>query len=138
MDLSGATDLNGVEGSASGAGSAGGEVKNRAGNLRGKRSYSVEFKEKGVRMVSQLRAELGTSRGTVKRVADQLGVNQNTLWSWVRQAEVDSGDRSGVSTGESEETRRLRQENRELRRANEILRAASVFFAAELDGQPKK
>jgi transposase len=30
------------------------------------------------------------------------------------------------------------RENRELRRANEILKAASVFFATELDGRPKK
>jgi len=48
----------------------------------------------------------------------------------VRQAEIDAGGRSGVS---SVEIRRLRKENYELRRANEILKAASVFFAKELD-----
>ena len=32
----------------------------------------------------------------------------------------------------------LEKENRELRRANDILKAASVFFATELDGRPKK
>jgi transposase len=51
----------------------------------------------------------------------------------VRQAEIDAGGRSGVSSEESEEIRRLRKENYELRRANEILKAASVFFAKELD-----
>jgi transposase len=34
--------------------------------------------------------------------------------------------------------RELEREVRELRRANEILKAASVFFATELDGRPKK
>jgi transposase len=52
---------------------------------------------------------------------------------WVRQAEIDAGQRPGTSREESAEMRRLRAEVRELRRANEILRAASVFFAAELD-----
>ncbi len=51
----------------------------------------------------------------------------------MRQAEVDTGQRPGVSSEESAEIRRLRAEVRELRRANEILKAASIFFAAELD-----
>ena len=50
-----------------------------------------------------------------------------------RQAEVGSGQRTGVSSEESAEIRRLRAEVKELRRANEILRAASALFAAELD-----
>ena len=51
----------------------------------------------------------------------------------VRKAEVEAGTRSGVTSEESAELRRLRAENRELRRANEILKAAAGFFAAELD-----
>jgi transposase len=56
-----------------------------------------------------------------------------TLRKWIRQAEIDSGSRQGVTSEESAEVRKLRAENRELRRANEILKAASIFFAAELD-----
>jgi transposase len=52
---------------------------------------------------------------------------------WVRQAEVDTGQRPGTTSDESAELKRLRRENAELRRANEILKAASAFFAAELD-----
>ena len=51
----------------------------------------------------------------------------------VRKAEVDAGTRSGVTSEESAELRRLRAENRDLRRANEILKAAAAFFGAELD-----
>jgi transposase len=32
----------------------------------------------------------------------------------------------------------LERENRELRRANEILKSASIFFATELDGRPRR
>jgi transposase len=51
----------------------------------------------------------------------------------VRQAEIDTGRREGLSSEEREEIKALRKENYELRRANEILKAASVFFAKELD-----
>ena len=105
-----------------------------SGNLRGKRSYSVEVKERAVRMVLKVRSELGSKKGTVKRVADQLGVHPETLRVWVRQAEIDAGGREGVTSEQSEAEKVLRQELKELRRANEILKAASVFFATELDG----
>ena len=101
------------------------------------RRYSQAEKDRGVRAVRQLRKELGTDHGTVKRVADQLGVGVETLRSWVKQAEIDAGEKPGVTTAEAERVRQLEQENRELRRANEILRRASAFFAAELDGPSK-
>jgi len=66
-------------------------------------------------------------------VADQLGVNRETLRTWVNQAEVDSGTRPGTSSADAQRIAELERENRELKRANEILRAASAFFARELD-----
>jgi transposase len=67
-------------------------------------------------------------------VAQKLGVGRaETVRKWVRQAEVDAGQRPGTTSDESAELKRLRRENAELRRANEILKAASAFFAAELD-----
>ena len=86
------------------------------------RRYSPEQKEQAVRMVFALRVELGTSQGTVRRVADQLGIGVESLRSWVKQAEIDTGGRPGTTSAEAEENKRLRQENRELRRANEILK----------------
>ncbi len=56
-----------------------------------------------------------------------------TLRIWLRRAEVDGGQRGGVTSAERERMRVLERENRELRRANEILKAASAFFARELD-----
>ena len=58
--------------------------------------------------------------------------------SRVRQAEVDRGQRPGVSSEERRRIAELERENRELRRANEILKAASAFFARELDPRPPR
>jgi transposase len=64
------------------------------------RRYTPDEKAAAVRMVLTLRAELGTKYGTVKRVAEQLGYGQETVRSWVRQAEIDAGDRPGETTAE--------------------------------------
>src|ERR1700741_2173609 len=102
------------------------------------RRYSPEEKAAAVRMVRALRAELGTEQGTVSRVARQLGYGVESVRSWVRQADIDAGYTTGVSTAESARIKGLEQENRELKRANEILKRAASFFGAELDRQHKK
>jgi transposase len=89
----------------------------------------LELKERAVRMVFALRAETGEKHGSVKRVAEQLDVEVESLRSWVHQHEVDHGERPGTTTADAERIKGLEQENRELRRANEILRRASAFFA---------
>ena len=55
--------------------------------------------------------------------------------NWIKQAEIDKGQRPGLTTEERRRLVELERENRELRRANEILKSASAFFAAELDGR---
>jgi transposase len=102
------------------------------------RRYSMEEKQAAVRMVGSLRAETGTTAGTVRRVAEQLGYGVESVRSWVKQSEVDDGVRPGVSTVEAERVKDLEQEVRELRRANEILRRAATFFGAELDRQQRR
>ena len=101
------------------------------------RRYSNEEKDQAVRLVFQLRKELGTSQGTVIRIADQLGYGAESVRRWVSQAEIDAGDAAGMSTADRVKMKTLEQENKELRRANEILKRASAFFAAELD-RPQK
>jgi transposase len=57
----------------------------------------------------------------------------------VRQAEADAGERpQQLSSDERARLKDLEREVRELRKANEILKAASVFFAKELDGTPRR
>ena len=97
------------------------------------RRYTPEEKAQAVRMVRQLSKELGTSQGTVRRVADQLGYGVESVRNWVKQSNIDTGKAPGTTTADAEELKALRQEVKELRRANEILKRASSFFAAELD-----
>ena len=87
-----------------------------------------------MRLVIEHRGEYQTEYAAIRSIAARLGIaTPETLRQWVRQSEVDSGQRPGATSEESAEIRRLRAEVKELRRANEILRAASAFFAAELD-----
>ena len=98
----------------------------RVGTARRRRTRAV-------RAVRQLRKELGSDHGTIKRVAEQLGIGVESLRGWVKQAEIDEGVKPGTTTAEAARVKELEQEVRELRRANAILRSASAFFAAELD-----
>lgn len=87
-----------------------------------------------MRMFAEIRSDHETDWAAMSRVAELLGVTTpETVRKWIRRAEVDAGDRPGVTTEESAQVRKLKQENAELKRANAILRAASAFFAAELD-----
>jgi transposase len=95
--------------------------------------YPPEIRERAVRLVLDTIERDGERHGVVTRIARQLDVGAETLRTWVRQAEIDRGDRPGLSTEERERLKELEREVKELRRANEILRSASTFFAAELD-----
>lgn len=103
------------------------------------RRYPRELKERAVRMAREAIAEQGgQSFGVVPRVAKQLGVGVESLRGWLKQAEIDAGNRPGTSSADAARIAELERENRDLRRANDILKAASVFFATELDGRPKR
>jgi transposase len=95
--------------------------------------YPPELRERAVRMVQEAIEQTGERFGVITRVARQLGIGTESLRTWVRQAEVDGGRRSGLTTEERRRIAELEREVRELRRANEILKAASAFFARELD-----
>jgi transposase len=108
------------------------------GARRRPQKYPDELRERAVRMVLEIREQTGERHGAVTRVARELGIGAESLRGWVNQAEVDSGRRPGTSTADAQRIAELERENRELRRANDILKAASIFFAPELDGRPKK
>jgi len=100
------------------------------------KKYPEELKDRSIRLVEDLIAdpELELSMtAACRRVGDQLGINYDTLRGWVKQAQIDSGTKPGVSSSDRRRIADLEKENRELRRANAILKTASAFFAAELD-----
>ncbi len=100
--------------------------------------YPDELKERAVKMVRELRAEDPADHGVITRVARNLGVGTESLRQWVKQAEVDAGNRAGLTTKEREELVALRKENRELKRSVDILQSAASFFGAELDRRSKR
>jgi transposase len=103
------------------------------GAMSAPRKYPQELRDRALRMVFEVRQQTGGQPGAIARLADQLGIHREALRGWVRQAEVDGGQRPGVPTAEQRRIAELERENRELRRANEILKAAGAYFAAELD-----
>jgi transposase len=97
-----------------------------SGNIT--RRYPPELKARAVRTVAEIRGDHDSEWAAMSQVADLLGVGTpETVRKWCRRAEVDTGQRAGVTSEEAVEIKRLRGENVELRRANAILKAASRF-----------
>lgn len=92
-----------------------------------------ETKQRATRLVLDHLDEYPNLTAACETVASRLGFGGESLRRWVRQAQIDAGQREGLTTVDLDEVARLRRENRELREANAILKDAAVFFAGELD-----
>jgi transposase len=95
--------------------------------------YPSEQRERAVRMALDRLGEYPSAWAAARALGAKLGIGAETLRKWIVQAQVDAGQRSGPTSEELEEIRRLKAEVRDLKEANEILKAASIFFARELD-----
>jgi transposase-like protein len=96
------------------------------------------MRERAVRLVFEQQDKHESQWAAIVSIAEKMGCTAETLRKWVRQAERDTGHRTGLTTSERERMKEIERENRELKRANEILRKASAYFAqAELDRRPK-
>ncbi|MFS8974523.1 IS3 family transposase [Cupriavidus necator] len=90
--------------------------------------FSPEVRERAVRLVREQRSEHPSLWAAVESIAPMIGCTSQTLLGWVKQEQVESGERDGVTTSERERLKALEREVKELRRANEILKLASAFF----------
>ncbi|MEA4883833.1 MAG: transposase [Clostridia bacterium] len=86
--------------------------------------YPPQFRAEAVKLVQ-------TSGKSLREISADLGVSIESLRNWVKQTDIDQGQRDGLTTSEREELRRLRRENRILQEEREILRTAVAFFASE-------
>ncbi len=91
--------------------------------------YPRDQRERTVRMAMDRLGEYPSSWAAAQALGPKLGVGAETLRRWIVQAQVDGGVRSGPTSEELAEIKRLRVEVRDLKEANEILQAASIFFA---------
>ena len=96
---------------------------------RGRPPYPAEFRDEAVRLARQ-------PGHSMREVARDLGIANESLRRLVIQAEIDDGTAEGLTSDERAELTRLRRENRTLRTEREILKKAAAFFARETDGTP--
>ena len=86
--------------------------------------YPGEFKREAVEL-------LRSSGRPLAQTARELGVSTESLRLWRKQAEIDAGERDGLSSDERAELRELRREVRVLRQERDLLKKAAAFFAKE-------
>ncbi len=86
--------------------------------------YPPEFKAEAVKLAR-------SSGKPLSGLARDLGVSTETLRNWLKQEQIDTGKREGITTDEREELGRLRRENKILKEEREVLRKATAFFARE-------
>ena len=91
---------------------------------RRRRSFTPEFK-------AEIVAACQRGDRSIGQVARDFDLTETAVREWVKQAEIDAGDRDGLTTVEREELSRLRRENRRLAEDVEILKRATAFFAKE-------
>ncbi len=97
--------------------------------------YPREFREDVVAVAR--RRESGV---TLKQIASDFGVSEATLQNWLRQADIEDGNRPGQTSDEASEVRELRRRNRLLEQENEVLRKAAAYLSQanlKLGGSPK-
>ena len=89
-------------------------------------AYPEEFRREAT--------ELLLAGRSPSELAESLGVSQQTLRNWRRQAQIDRRERDdGPTSDEREELRRLRRENVRLRQERDLLKRAAAFFAKETE-----
>lgn len=89
-----------------------------------RRRFTAEYKAEVVQLVR-------SSGRSITEVARDLGINKGSVHEWVKRAEVDAGQREGLTSAEREELAKARREIRILREERDILKKAAAFFAQE-------
>ncbi len=88
------------------------------------RAKPPEFRRRAVEL-ARLREK------PIRAIAADLGIAESCLRRWLQQADVDEGQREGLTTDERAELVRLRRELRIKEMEIEILKRASAYFARE-------
>ena len=88
-------------------------------------AYSPEFRESAVKLAND-------SEYPISHVARELGINVNTLHTWIsKYSQIDSATGDRTDTHLYEELKQLKKENARLKEERDILKKAAVYFANE-------
>jgi len=87
-----------------------------------KRRYTPDLRAEAERLYRSVEGEK-----SMRQLAVELGISNETLRSWIKQADIDNGRREGPTTEEQEELAKLRRKVRVLEEEREILKAAAFF-----------
>jgi len=96
--------------------------ENHVGRTR--RKFSEEFKRDAVEIVR-------SSGKSIAEVARELGIYDSSLGNWVRQDEINRGEREGLSIDDKGRLSELERENARLRMERELLKRAVAFWVRE-------
>jgi len=89
-----------------------------------RRQFSKQFKAETVALIR-------SSSKSVAQICRDLDLSETAVRKWLAQAEVDDGQREGLTSAERAELGQLRKEVRVLREERDILKKAAAFFARE-------
>ena len=92
---------------------------------RQRRAFTAEYKAEVVALCRKGEKSIGA-------IARDLDISESVVRRWIAQAEIDRGEREGLTTAERVELTQLRRENRVLREERDILKRATAFFAREI------
>jgi transposase len=94
-------------------------------------AYPREFKRKLVELVLAGRSP--------EELADEFEPTAQSIRNWVKQSQLDSGDRKdGLTSDERVEMARLRKRVKQLEMERDILSKAAAWFARESTDLPKR
>ena len=65
----------------------------------------------------------------IPQLAKDFGISESCLRRWLRIADVEDGNRPGVTQSDSAELRELKRRNRLLEQENEVLRRAAAYLS---------
>jgi transposase-like protein len=93
-------------------------------------AHPPEFRRRAIEMAREV-DEDGNRARPIAQVARDLKISESCLRNWLTQADIDEGNRPGLTTAERKELVELRRENRVLRMERDLLSRAAAFFAQE-------
>ena len=91
---------------------------------RSRRKFTKEFKAETAALIRR-------SGKSIAEVCREMGLPESSVHRWLAQADIDSGQRDGLTTAEREELSRVRRELRVVREERDVLAKAIAFFTKD-------